>query len=47
MLLTDDGPTVELFQSKFEAMWNRPDNISVAQAVATPQRMNSTAHRAH
>jgi phosphatidylserine/phosphatidylglycerophosphate/cardiolipin synthase-like enzyme len=47
MLLTDDGPTVALFQSKFEAMWNRPDNISVAQAVASPQRMNSTAHRAH
>ena len=47
MLLTDDGPTVELFKSKFEAMWNRPDNISVAQAVATPQRIASTAHRAH
>jgi phosphatidylserine/phosphatidylglycerophosphate/cardiolipin synthase-like enzyme len=47
MLLTDDGATVELFKSKFEAMWNRPDNISVAQAVATPQRMNSTAHRSH
>jgi phosphatidylserine/phosphatidylglycerophosphate/cardiolipin synthase-like enzyme len=47
LLLTDDGPTVALFQSKFDAMWNRPDNITVAQAVANPQRMNSTAHRAH
>jgi phosphatidylserine/phosphatidylglycerophosphate/cardiolipin synthase-like enzyme len=47
MLITDDGPTVALFESKFTAMWNRPDNISVAQAVANPQRMNSTAHRAH
>ena len=47
MLITDDGPTVALFESKFTAMWNRPDNISVAQAVASPQRMNSTAHRSH
>jgi len=47
MLLTDDGPTVALFESKFTAMWNRPDNLGVAQAVASPQRMNSTAHRSH
>ena len=47
MILTDDGPTVALFQSKFLAMWNRPDNISVAQALASPRNMLSAAHRAH
>ena len=45
--LTDDPASVQGFQAKFETMWNRPDNISVAQAVASPQRMNSTAHRSH
>jgi len=47
MILTDDSVTVALFETKFAAMWNRPDNISVAQAVTSPQRMNTTAHRAH
>ena len=36
MLITDDRPTVALFESKFEIMWNRPDNISVAQASRQP-----------
>ena len=29
-----DRKAVAAFESKFEAMWNRPDNLTVAQAVA-------------
>jgi phosphatidylserine/phosphatidylglycerophosphate/cardiolipin synthase-like enzyme len=47
MLLTDDGPTVALFEAKFAAMWNRPDNISVAQAILTGHNPATTAHHSH
>ena len=47
MLLTDDAITVALFKGKFTMMWLRADNLSVAQAVARPQNMNTAAHRAH
>ena len=47
MLLTDDGPTVELFESKFEAMWNRTDNISPAQAIQSSARVHSAARHSH
>ena len=47
MLLTDDGPTVELFESKFEMMWNRTDNISPAQAIQSSARVHSAARHSH
>ena len=33
LTLTDDPTAVAAFQAKFEAMWARPDNLTVAQAV--------------
>ena len=33
LTLTDDTAAVAAFQAKFEAMWARPDNLTVAQAV--------------
>ena len=47
MFLTDDGPTVALFAAKFTAMWNRPDNISPAQAVASTHRQPAATPHAH
>lgn len=47
MLLTDDPAACTQFQTKFAAMWNRPDNISVAQAVQTGHNPATTAHHSH
>ena len=47
MLLTDDGPTVALFESKFTAMWNRPDNLGVAQAIASGGNPQHSSHHSH
>lgn len=33
LTLDDDPATVATFVAKFEAMWTRPDNLTVAQAV--------------
>jgi phosphatidylserine/phosphatidylglycerophosphate/cardiolipin synthase-like enzyme len=35
VIVTDDPAAIALFAAKFEAMWARPDNLSVAQAVMT------------
>ena len=47
MLITDDGPTVALFESKFTAMWNRADNLSPAQAISTGHNPGHAAHHSH
>lgn len=47
MFLTDDGPTVELFASKFAAMWNRPDNLGVAQAVQSAHNQGHAHPHSH
>jgi phosphatidylserine/phosphatidylglycerophosphate/cardiolipin synthase-like enzyme len=47
MLLTDDPATITLFRTKFVAMWNRPDNLSPAQAILSPRRETGAAHHAH
>jgi len=47
MLITDDPPTVALFVVKFTAMWNRPDNLTVAQAIATGSNPATVAHHSH
>lgn len=44
LTLTDDAAAVAAFKAKFEAMWARPDNLSVAGAIASP---GSTFHRPH
>ena len=47
MILTDDSVTVALFETKFAAMWNRPDNLSVAQAVLSGRNPATVAHHSH
>jgi phosphatidylserine/phosphatidylglycerophosphate/cardiolipin synthase-like enzyme len=47
MILTDDSVTVALFETKFAAMWNRPDNISVAQAILSGRNPATVAHHSH
>jgi phosphatidylserine/phosphatidylglycerophosphate/cardiolipin synthase-like enzyme len=47
MLVTDDPPTVALFAAKFTAMWNRADNLTVAQAIATGSNPGHAAHHSH
>jgi phosphatidylserine/phosphatidylglycerophosphate/cardiolipin synthase-like enzyme len=46
LILTDDPATVALFQAKFESMWSRPDNQTIAQAVSrNPQHSSVPSHR--
>ena len=45
LILTDDPAAVALFKAKFEAMWARPDNLSIAQAVARPAGYVAKPHR--
>ena len=33
LTLTDDATAIAAFQAKFESMWARPDNLTLAQAV--------------
>lgn len=47
LLLTDDAVTIQGFQAKFTAMWNRADNISVAQAVTSGRNQGHAAHHSH
>jgi phosphatidylserine/phosphatidylglycerophosphate/cardiolipin synthase-like enzyme len=47
MLLTDDQPMCSQFEAKFAAMWNRPDNITVAQAILTGRNPATVAHHTH
>jgi phosphatidylserine/phosphatidylglycerophosphate/cardiolipin synthase-like enzyme len=47
MLLTDDPITIALFEAKFTAMWNRTNNITVAQAVQAGHNPATTAHHSH
>ena len=35
LILSDDKIAVAAFAAKFETMWNRPDNMTVAEAVAS------------
>lgn len=43
--LTSDPDAIARFALKFTAMWNRPDNMSIEQAVETGQ--SYAAHRGH
>ena len=46
LTLTDDAAAISLFESKFESMWNRPDNLTVTQAVnGTPRVSRTPSHR--
>ena len=46
LVLTDDPGLCEGFQGKFNAMWARTDNLSVAQAVqAHPARSQRPSHQ--
>jgi phosphatidylserine/phosphatidylglycerophosphate/cardiolipin synthase-like enzyme len=45
--LTDDPASLASFQSKFETMWNRTDNISPAQAIQSSARGTSHARHSH
>jgi phosphatidylserine/phosphatidylglycerophosphate/cardiolipin synthase-like enzyme len=46
LTLTDDPAACALFQSKFEVMWARPDNLTVQQAVTQqPQHTSVPSHR--
>ena len=48
LTLDDDPATCEAFQSKFNAMWQRPDNLTVAQAVLShPKTSTVPSHRQH
>lgn len=47
LILTDDAPTIAAFQTKFETMWNRPDNISPAQAVQSSGTQHSYTRHSH
>ena len=47
LILTDDPPTVALFQAKFEAMWDRPDNISPATAITSSRQQTSGGRHSH
>jgi len=47
MLLTDDPATVRLFQTKFETMWGRLDNLSPAQAIASSHARPAPGSRSH
>lgn len=47
MILNTDPATIELFNAKFGEMWNRPDNIGVAEAVTTGRNPATVAHRTH
>lgn len=44
---TDDAGAIGRFQAKFEAMWNRPDNLSPQIAVQTHESGMSHAHHSH
>lgn len=43
----DDPAKIELFQAKFEAMWNRPDNLSIQQAIDLNREQGITATFPH
>lgn len=45
LILTDDPTAVALFAIKFNAMWNRPDNLTVAQAITRPAGYIAKPHR--
>ena len=46
LTLTDDPTSLLLFEAKFEQMWNRPDNLTVAQAVnGTPRFSRTPSHQ--
>jgi phosphatidylserine/phosphatidylglycerophosphate/cardiolipin synthase-like enzyme len=46
LTLTDDPAAVALFAAKFEQMWNRLDNLTIAEAVnRTPQSIRTPSHR--
>jgi phosphatidylserine/phosphatidylglycerophosphate/cardiolipin synthase-like enzyme len=47
LILTDDGATITAFQAKFEAMWNRQDNISPAQAIQSSATRHGAGHHSH
>jgi phosphatidylserine/phosphatidylglycerophosphate/cardiolipin synthase-like enzyme len=35
LILSDDPHAIAAFAAKFDSMWNRPDNLSVSEAVAS------------
>ena len=46
LTLDDDPATCTTFQSKFNAMWARPDNLTIAEAVAShPKTSLTPSHR--
>jgi phosphatidylserine/phosphatidylglycerophosphate/cardiolipin synthase-like enzyme len=45
LILTDEPALVTAFLDKFAAMWNRPDNLTVAQAVTEANRRPSAPHQ--
>lgn len=46
LTITDDPYAVALFVAKFESMWSRPDNLTIAEAVShTPQSLRTPSHR--
>lgn len=47
LLITDDPDTVSLFKAKFDAMWERPNNLTVAQAIQSAPTHASTANHSH
>jgi len=48
LTLDDDPATCTTFQSKFNAMWARPDNLTIAQAVLShPKTSTVPSHRQH
>ena len=47
LILTDDPTSLLLFETKFEQMWNRPDNMTVAEAVASHNMLTRPAHHSH
>jgi len=46
-LWTDDAACIAYFQSKFTAMWNRPDNLSPQIAVQQSTSYRARVNRSH
>ena len=42
-----DKIAVAAFAAKFETMWNRPDNMTIAEAVASHNVFTRPAHHSH